>query len=91
MAALLGPAEVRDLAALLDVTPTKKLGQNFVHDGNTVRRIVQAARIRTVSRRPQQPELSVSGCGGFFSGNRVIVFGNGEVPDQHYEQSEERQ
>jgi len=37
---LLGPAEVRDLAGLLDVTPTKKLGQNFVHDANTVRRIV---------------------------------------------------
>ena len=36
---LLGPAEIRDLAELLDVTPTKKLGQNFVHDGNTVRRM----------------------------------------------------
>jgi 16S rRNA (adenine1518-N6/adenine1519-N6)-dimethyltransferase len=40
---LLGPAEVRDLAELLGVSPTKKLGQNFVHDANTVRRIVQAA------------------------------------------------
>lgn len=43
---LLGPAEIRDLAELLDVTPTKKLGQNFVHDGNTVRRIVQIAGVR---------------------------------------------
>lgn len=43
MARLLGPAEVRDLAELLDVTPTKKLGQNFVHDANTVRRIVATA------------------------------------------------
>lgn len=43
---LLGPAEVRDLAQLLDVTPTKKLGQNFVHDGNTVRRIVQVSGVR---------------------------------------------
>ncbi|MBM7505436.1 16S rRNA (adenine(1518)-N(6)/adenine(1519)-N(6))-dimethyltransferase RsmA [Agromyces aurantiacus] len=42
---LLGPAEIRDLAQLLEVTPTKKLGQNFVHDGNTVRRIVQAAGV----------------------------------------------
>jgi 16S rRNA (adenine1518-N6/adenine1519-N6)-dimethyltransferase len=42
---LLGPAEIRDLAELLGVTPTKKLGQNFVHDANTVRRIVQAARV----------------------------------------------
>lgn len=42
---LLGPAEIRDLADLLGVTPTKKLGQNFVHDGNTVRRIVQTAGV----------------------------------------------
>jgi 16S rRNA (adenine1518-N6/adenine1519-N6)-dimethyltransferase len=40
---LLGPAELRDLAARLGVSPTKKLGQNFVHDPNTVRRIVAAA------------------------------------------------
>lgn len=45
MARLLGPAEVRDLAELLDVTPTKKLGQNFVHDANTVRRIVATAAL----------------------------------------------
>lgn len=43
---LLGPAEIRDLAELLSVTPTKKLGQNFVHDGNTVRRIVQTAGVQ---------------------------------------------
>ncbi len=41
--ALLGPADIRRLAASLDVRPTKKLGQNFVHDPNTVRRIVTAA------------------------------------------------
>ena len=50
MGALLGPAEIRDLAAKLDVTPTKKLGQNFVHDGNTVRRIVSAGRVTPDSR-----------------------------------------
>ncbi|WP_022894854.1 16S rRNA (adenine(1518)-N(6)/adenine(1519)-N(6))-dimethyltransferase RsmA [Agromyces subbeticus] len=44
---LLGPAEIRDLAELLDVTPTKKLGQNFVHDANTVRRIVQTAGVQS--------------------------------------------
>jgi len=43
---LLGPAEIRDLAELLGVTPTKKLGQNFVHDANTVRRIVQLAGVQ---------------------------------------------
>lgn len=44
-AQLLGPAEIRRLADKLGVTPTKKLGQNFVHDPNTVRRIVAAADI----------------------------------------------
>lgn len=42
---LLGPVEIRELAAALDVTPTKRLGQNFVHDPNTVRRIVAAAEL----------------------------------------------
>jgi 16S rRNA (adenine1518-N6/adenine1519-N6)-dimethyltransferase len=42
---LLGPAEIRDLAEMLGVNPTKKLGQNFVIDGNTVRRIVKVAAI----------------------------------------------
>ena len=45
MGALLGPAEIRDLAALLDIQPTKKLGQNFVIDANTVRRIVKTAGV----------------------------------------------
>ncbi|WP_227996833.1 16S rRNA (adenine(1518)-N(6)/adenine(1519)-N(6))-dimethyltransferase RsmA [Nocardia australiensis] len=44
-AALLGPAEVRALAEQLGVRPTKQLGQNFVHDANTVRRIVAAAGV----------------------------------------------
>lgn len=43
---LLGPAEVRELAERLDVNPTKKLGQNFVHDANTVRRIVRIAEVQ---------------------------------------------
>ncbi|MEU9824515.1 16S rRNA (adenine(1518)-N(6)/adenine(1519)-N(6))-dimethyltransferase RsmA [Micromonospora chersina] len=43
MTGLLGPAEIRELAARLGVSPTKKLGQNFVHDPNTVRRIVTTA------------------------------------------------
>lgn len=42
---LLGASEIRRLAADLDVTPTKKLGQNFVVDANTVRKIVQAAKV----------------------------------------------
>lgn len=42
---LLGPADIRALAEELDVSPTKKLGQNFVHDPNTVRKIVNAADV----------------------------------------------
>jgi 16S rRNA (adenine1518-N6/adenine1519-N6)-dimethyltransferase len=40
---LLGAAEIRRLAAELDLRPTKTLGQNFVHDANTVRRIAADA------------------------------------------------
>ncbi|WP_315107103.1 16S rRNA (adenine(1518)-N(6)/adenine(1519)-N(6))-dimethyltransferase RsmA [uncultured Microbacterium sp.] len=47
---LLGATEIRRLAAELDVTPTKKLGQNFVVDANTVRKIVQAARVQPGER-----------------------------------------
>ncbi|QYM75720.1 16S rRNA (adenine(1518)-N(6)/adenine(1519)-N(6))-dimethyltransferase RsmA [Leucobacter luti] len=42
---LLGPAEVRELAERLGVSPTKKLGQNFVIDPNTVRKIVRLAGV----------------------------------------------
>jgi 16S rRNA (adenine1518-N6/adenine1519-N6)-dimethyltransferase len=42
---LLGPADIRRLAAELGIRPTKKLGQNFVHDPNTVRRIAAAAQL----------------------------------------------
>ncbi|GDY29849.1 ribosomal RNA small subunit methyltransferase A [Gandjariella thermophila] len=44
-ARLLGPADVRRLADELGLRPTKRLGQNFVHDPNTVRRIVAAAAV----------------------------------------------
>ena len=44
--ALLGATDIRALAEELGVRPTKTLGQNFVIDGNTIRRIVAAADIR---------------------------------------------
>lgn len=47
---LLGAAEIRTLAAELDVTPTKKLGQNFVVDANTVRKIVHVAEVQPGDR-----------------------------------------
>ncbi len=42
---LLGAAEVRRLASGLRIRPTRSLGQNFVIDPNTVRRIVRAADV----------------------------------------------
>ncbi len=42
---LLGPTEVRELVGRLGIRPTKTLGQNFVNDPNTVRRIVRAAAL----------------------------------------------
>jgi 16S rRNA (adenine1518-N6/adenine1519-N6)-dimethyltransferase len=42
---LLGPAEIRALAAEHGLRPTKVRGQNFVIDANTVRRIVRIAQV----------------------------------------------
>jgi 16S rRNA (adenine1518-N6/adenine1519-N6)-dimethyltransferase len=42
---LLGAAEVRALADQLNLKPTKKLGQNFVVDANTCRKIVKLAAV----------------------------------------------
>lgn len=54
MVTLLGASDIRALAAELDVTPTKKWGQNFVHDANTVRKIVSTAALL-----PGEPVLEV--------------------------------
>jgi ribosomal RNA small subunit methyltransferase A len=45
-AGLLGPAAVRAIADRLGVRPAKRLGQNFVIDPGTVRRIVALAGLR---------------------------------------------
>jgi 16S rRNA (adenine1518-N6/adenine1519-N6)-dimethyltransferase len=71
--ALFGPADIRALAARLGVRPTKALGQNFVHDANTVRRIV-----RTAALRPGEPVLEVGpGLGsltlGLLAGGHPVV------------------
>jgi len=42
-AQLLGPAEIRQIAARLGIRPAKRLGQNFVIDPGTIRRIVALA------------------------------------------------
>jgi 16S rRNA (adenine1518-N6/adenine1519-N6)-dimethyltransferase len=46
VADLLGPSQVRTLAASLGAAPTKKWGQNFVVDAGTVRRIVRIAGVK---------------------------------------------
>ena len=45
MSNLLGAAEIRALADQLNLKPTKKLGQNFVVDANTCRKIVKLATV----------------------------------------------
>ena len=47
MGTLLGAAEIREIAARIGVNPTKKLGQNFVVDANTCRRIVKLADVQS--------------------------------------------
>jgi 16S rRNA (adenine1518-N6/adenine1519-N6)-dimethyltransferase len=42
---LLGRTEIRKLAKELEFRPRKSLGQNFVHDANTVRRVVSASGV----------------------------------------------
>lgn len=42
---LLGPTDVRELAARCGIRPTKQRGQNFVIDANTVRRIVRTSGV----------------------------------------------
>lgn len=42
---LLTPTEIRELASKLDLKPTKKLGQNFVTDQNTVEKIVRTSKV----------------------------------------------
>lgn len=45
MTNLLGASEIREIAAQLDLKPTKKLGQNFVVDSNICRKIVKLAQV----------------------------------------------
>ena len=50
MVELLGAGEIRSLASELDLRPTKKLGQNFVIDPNTIRKIVAAAQLSSTDK-----------------------------------------
>jgi 16S rRNA (adenine1518-N6/adenine1519-N6)-dimethyltransferase len=43
--ALLGPADIREISGRLGIRPSKRLGQNFVTDAGTVRRIVALAAL----------------------------------------------
>jgi len=48
MTNLLGAVEIRALAEKMNLKPTKKLGQNFVVDANTCRKIVMLAEVNTI-------------------------------------------
>jgi len=45
MSNLLGATEIREIATRIGLRPTKKLGQNFVVDANTCRKIVKSADV----------------------------------------------
>jgi len=47
---LLGRTEIRRLAKELEFRPRKALGQNFVHDANTVRRVVSTSGVSRSDR-----------------------------------------
>jgi 16S rRNA (adenine1518-N6/adenine1519-N6)-dimethyltransferase len=44
---LLGAVQIREIAEQLNLKPTKKLGQNFVVDANTCRKIVKLAAVQS--------------------------------------------
>lgn len=46
---LLGPTHIQELCQGLGIKPTKTLGQNFVHDGGTVRKIVRESGVGAAS------------------------------------------
>ena len=47
MSNLLGAVQIREIAEQLNLKPTKKLGQNFVVDANTCRKIVKLAAVQS--------------------------------------------
>src|SRR5699024_12754 len=71
---LLGPAEVRALAGGLGLRPTKRRGQNFVIDPNTVRRIVRESGVdRTDVVLEVGPGLGSLTLGLLATGARVVA------------------
>src|SRR5271166_2943840 len=68
-ARLLGPAEIRALADRLGVRPSKRLGQNFVVEPGTVRKIASLAALE-----PQDVVLEVGpGLGSLTPGQLVAI------------------
>ena len=71
---LLGAAEIRDLAERAGIRPTKTLGQNFVIDPNTIRRIISTAKVR-----PEETVLEVGPGLGSVSYTHLTLPTNREV------------
>ena len=71
---LLGGSDVRRIAGEIGLTPTKRLGQNFVTDPGTVRRIVSIARVHAGSTVIEVgPGLGSLTLGLLETGARVIA------------------
>jgi len=74
MTGLLDPRTIRGLASEIGLRPTKQRGQNFVHDANTVRRIVTAAGLAEGERVLEVgPGLGSLTLGLLESGHEVVA------------------
>ena len=67
---LLTPGDIRELAGRLGVRPSKRLGQNFVVEPGTVRRIAALAALR-----PEDVVLEVGGGEGVLPDYRAACAG----------------
>ncbi|MES6833730.1 16S rRNA (adenine(1518)-N(6)/adenine(1519)-N(6))-dimethyltransferase RsmA [Cutibacterium acnes] len=77
---LLNPASIRRIADQIGLRPTKTRGQNFVHDANTVRRIVSLAQVGAADRVIEVgPGLGSLTLGLLETGAEVVVIEIDEV------------
>ena len=81
---LLNPASIRRIADQIGLRPTKTRGQNFVHDANTVRRIVSLAQVGAADRVIEVgPGLGSLTLGLLETGAEVVAIEIDEVLANH--------
>ena len=77
MSGLLDPTSLRSIANQIGLRPTKTRGQNFVHDANTVRRIVALAGVDAHDRVIEVgPGLGSLTLGLLETGASAVAIGN---------------